>query len=475
MKKQFLFAIAVTMLTACVNTDNFKEVSDPVENAIDFSTFANKQTKAENSTATDKYGLENYNTHFKVWGYKNARNAAGTDNEDTYLFGKTDETYPGTIVQYSSSAWVYSPLRFWDKSANYYRFFAASPANRTWVYTSTAGQEKIALNDFIISGANRVLTGASGNVVDKALGFSANDYDEIDSKATLSNLNGEDLMISTDITNWHTYTGTAVNLEFNHILSRLNIGVRKSKDLENYVVKLNTLEIHNLVKKASFNEGATLTTSNAGIYLNDKTGATAPQLLQNGTYARWTPAESGTRFTDNTMKYYVEEDSKVKPLEIKAVGPATGITDPDQYRYVFQGLVIPQVVNYAATVASTEDGFKMDGSNVASYSTYPYLVIDYEIWTAAEDARTYVATDPEVILDPTLLGTTKAAVDSYKIDGYKYFYNLSEAFGGSSTANTYFCEGYQNTLKITLKPTAIAFDAEVFYWANGTTHEVDIQ
>lgn len=476
MKKDlFLIAAAVTMLTACVNNDTFREVGDPVESIIDFSTFTNKQSKAENSTATDKYDLENYNTHFKVWGYKNGKNATGNANVDTYLFGKTNDTYPGTVVQYSSSAWTYSPLRFWDKSANYYRFFAASPANRNWVYTSTAGSEKLALNDFEIKGENRVLDGNStASAVDAPLGFtSGQDYDVINAKATLSNLNEEDLMISTDITNYTNYTNTAVNLEFNHILSRLNIGVRKSNALDNYVVKLNTLEIHNLVKKASFNEGEALTTSNAGIYMNDKTNATTAQLLQGGTAARWTPAASEARFTDNTMRYYVEDNNVVVPVEINAKAPATG--SADQYRYVFQGLVIPQVVNYSQTVASTaESGFKMDGSN-ANASSNPYIVIDYEIWTKAEEARDYVATDPEAILDPDLVGTQKAAVPSYKIDGYKYFYNLSEAFGGTTSANTYFCEGYQNTLKITLAPAAITFDAEVFYWADGTVHEIEIQ
>ena len=473
MKKELLFiAAAATMLTACVNTDNFKEISE-VESPIDFSTFTTQQTKAENSTAIDKFALEKYNTHFKVWGYKNAKNTAGEGYVDTYLFGKTNDTYPGTVVQYASSAWTYSPLRFWDKSAKYYRFFAASPANKNWVYTPTETSAKLSLNDFPISGANRVLTGESGDVVDKALGFtSGQNYDVIDSKATLSNLNDEDLMISTDITNWNNYTGTAVTLEFNHILSRLNIGVRKSHDLENYVVKLKTLEIHNLIKQASFDEGATLTTANAGIYMTTaekEESPTSAALLQKGTAARWQAAATPVRFTDNTMKYY-----ETSPLEINAVEPAESTAD--QYRYVFQGLVIPQVVNYTATVASTaESGFKMDGSNADDYSTYPYLVIDYEIWTKTEAERLYRAEDPEVILGNATVGTTRAEIPSYKIDGYKYFYNLSEAFGGTASANTYFCEGYQNTLKITLKPTAIAFDAEVFYWANGTTHEVEIQ
>lgn len=473
MKKHSFILAAAAIVASCSSNDNFKEINAPGD-AIGFTTFAKIQTKAENSTeTTKKYALENYNTHFKVWGYKNAKNATGTANEDTYQFGKNGDNYPGTVVQLNGSVWTYSPLRFWDRSANYYRFFAASPANRAWIYTSTAGSEKLALNDFEISGYNRVLVGnATASAVDAPLGFTANqDYDAIDAKATLSNLNGEDLMISTDITNYKTYTSDAVNLEFNHILSRLNIGVRKSKELATYVVKLNKLEIHNLVKTASFDEGKVLNTTNAGIYMADNTSATTAQLLQNGTAARWT---SSARFTDNTMKYYVEDNNNaVVPLEIKAVEPSTGTAD--EYRYVFQGLVIPQVVNYTATVASTDaSGFKIDGSNVSDYSTYPYLVIDYEIWTADEEARTYTATDPEVIEGTKQVGDDRAAIDSYKLGGYKYFYNLSEAFGGTSSANTYFCEGYQNNLKITLKPTIITFDAEVFYWENGTTHEVNL-
>ena len=51
MKKELLLiAAAATMLTACVNTEDFREISE-AESAIDFSTFTTKQTKAENSNA----------------------------------------------------------------------------------------------------------------------------------------------------------------------------------------------------------------------------------------------------------------------------------------------------------------------------------------------------------------------------------------------------------------------------------------
>lgn len=479
MKKQLLLiAAAATMFAACTMNDNFNEITQEKSNeAIGFSTYSTRQTRgtAENSTATSTEGLENYNTHFLVWGYKNAMKADKSGAEDVYQFGKDGANYPGTVVQYADPAWSYSPLRFWDKSAYYYRFFAAAPANKNWQYTSTAGSGKLVLNNFTIKGENRVLVGnTTENAIDAPLGVSAGTAitsTEIDSKATLSNLNDEDLMISTDLEIAPTTYGNDVVLEFNHILSRLNIGVRKSKDLANYNVYLKTIKVCNLIKQASFDEGRALTTANAGIYDPDKTASTPrATLLSKGTAARWQAAATPVRFTDtdNSMRYYVDANNDgADPLTINAVEPASG-TD-DKYNYVYQGLIIPQTITYEATQLSTAaSGFKMDGST-ASNASNPYILIEYEIWAPAEAARTYVETDPEVRNGSANVGDQKDAVASYKLDSYKYYYNLAEVFNGNAVltpGDITFCEGYQNTLKITLAPAAIVFDPVVFHWDN---------
>ena len=473
MKKSYLMiAAAATLFAACSSNDTFKEVTTP-DAEIGFSTLAAKQTRAENSTQNNTDNLEGYNTTFKVWGYKNVYVNANPNNTDEYVFGHvvgTSTTYPGTVVRYVGTKWVYSPLRFWDKSANYYKFFAAAPARMAWEWDDT--NDKLSLDDFAIKGENRVTDGTG------ALGVLTYTSNTSAPKALLmSDIDDEDLMISTDITDWKKYDGTDVNLQFNHILSRLNIGFRKATDLDDYIVKLNTIEIHNLVKQASFNENTTLTKLNAGIYGSyaDTEDPTQDDLLIKGTAARWTAASTPVRFTSNEMKYLVKSNNEVVPLEIDYTETSTATKHG--YQYVFQGLVIPQVIGYTKTIeaVSTEPGgFKMDGSN-ATTSSNPYIVIDYEIWTKDHSSETYAATDPEVIGGIANEGDSKPA--SYKLDGYKYFYNLADVFNGNTTGtkDITFCEGWQNTLLITLKPTKISFDAVVYGWADNGEVEVNIE
>ena len=473
MKKSYLIiAAAAASLASCSNNDNFKEIT--TDTTIGFSTFTTKQTRAAENSGKNTYNnLENYNTTFKVWGYKNVQVSSNQANDD-YVFGhvvsETSTTYPGTVVKYVSTDWSYSPLRFWDKSANYYNFFAASPAK--WAWDWDEDNDKLSLANFAIKGENRVTDGTG------ALGVLTYTYDATNSNALLmSDLDDEDLMISNDQTEWKNYSGTDVSLEFNHILSRLNIGIRKATILDDYIVKLNTIEIHNMVKQASFDENATLNKTNAGIY-GDFTDVESPEtaaLLKKGTAARWSAGTTPVKFTSNEMKYLVvdaNDNNKVVPLEIDYTETAN--TEKTGYQYVYQGLVIPQIVGYTKTIesVSSETGLKMDGSN-ATVDSNPYIVISYEIWTKDHSSETYVATDPEVIGGIAQAGDNKPA--SFKLDGYKYFYNLADVFNADTDKPITFCEGWQNTLLITIKPEAITFDATVVDWDDNGAVPVDIE
>ena len=46
--------------------------------------------------------------------------------------------------------------------------------------------------------------------------------------------------------------------------------------------------------------------------------------------------------------------------------------------------------------------------------------------------------------------------------------------GDGQTTNVTFGEGWMNTLKITINPVAIDFDADVYEWAPVTPVEVDV-
>ena len=98
--KKYLFILATAAIAvSCSENDSFKEI-DTQDTVIGFTTYTGKLTRAaENSSATKKYNLEDYNTTFKVWGYKIVNGTetpvmgAVAGNNNTY-------TYPGQLVEH---------------------------------------------------------------------------------------------------------------------------------------------------------------------------------------------------------------------------------------------------------------------------------------------------------------------------------------------------------------------------------------
>lgn len=419
--KKYLFILATAAIVAsCSDNDTFKEINTQEGGAISFETFTTKQTRAENSTETSQSALNNYNTTFLVWGYKTINNA------DTYVFGKTsgeNPTYPGQLVQYTT-AWTYSPIRVWDKSAESYDFYAAAPSTASWVWDAT--NNALALNNFVITGTNAVTTVGTTNTASEAI-----------------SVDGEDLMISTDKTVAPAQFGSAVQLDFNHILSRLNIGIQKGADVYDYTVKLNSIKVFNLIKKASFDEDADLTgvTPAYGTTTDDGYG-TAAYTLSHGVEARWTKSNVATdKFTSGEMNYVNAEGLEITSSEaIPSHDPAV----TSSYQYVFKGLVIPQTVAFAQTKLPTDNqadftvDFNINGSNRDNLGM-PYIEIKYEIGTTENSTYT-------------------------KGDDFTYYYNLADVFNAAGTGDFTFCEGWQNTLLITLKPDIITFTPMVYNW-----------
>lgn len=464
MKKSYLMiAAAVAMFTACQDTDTFREINTQQENnAIGFSTFTNKQTRAENAIETSENALEAYNTTFRVWSNKYINKGQKDDQnnivyEITPVFGGTD--YAGEKVEYKTTPvstlignWDYDPIRFWDKTATKYDFYAASPfipknaSGEDVIWSFNAENKMISLPTFTVSGINRVTAATNG--VD-ALGVTTS----LD-KAAVMSYNQEDLMIATDIPSYTDYSysahSTGVNLQFNHILSRLNIAIRKkSPELDDFTVKLNSFKIYNMYSNGDFDES--------------RSNNQSSPALNAGTTARW--MNRTTQFTPGNMTF-----EPTTALDITS----TSATTDNTYQYVYEGLVIPQNIGYSKTVLVNEenkptDCLWIDGSNAVSSGegtwSKPYVVIDYAIWTKAVDAVLYTAEDQEVINGLKQVGDEKTpAVAEKKIEGYKYYFNLAEIFGGTTDAGIDFCEGWQNTLKITLAPAAIKFDADVYQW-----------
>lgn len=359
MKKQyFLMAITATMFAACSQTEIIDEVADnSTPKAIGFTTYAEGQTRAENSGADYTWHLESHHKTFNVWAYKNV--------SDTKVFN-------GDVVTHDGSIWKYTDTRYWDKAADKYEFYAAAPAvdkssnNMQWVLnTNTNAQydDYFTLQDYSIVGNNL-----------NATVFSS--YTQ--SFATLAN--DLDLMIADKkpVTTFYN----DVDLKFTHILSRLNITVKK-KDITN-AVNLVSLEVYNL--------------NNIGDF--DESKVTDPSA---GTNARWATDKTNFISYAYTGGEEVTEDAQ----------------------YAIQALVLPQ--------DAAAENIYLDGRDITLATSKPFIKLVYTI-------------------------TSGSNVETFAV-----YYNLSKVFNDAATKLA-FNEGWQNTLNITIKPTAITFDANVATW-----------
>jgi len=445
--------------------------------AITFDTYAPNMTRAENSGNTSTTGLDDHHSNFYVWAskyaagkYQNvwAANTPGTvtttqqtayytqAEADTYNASLTGHITSGetftaeTAAAYNNATstteaaanatitdaqakaynatlsgakhegdiktlavWTASPLKFWDKTASKYNFFAAAP--KFYIDGETAigwnlvfKQEPVAANgsnpavaadyseatitlaDFVLNG-NNVRTAAS-TVPTKSFKSVAD----------------VDLMIASPCeilrTSYNKATPDDVNLQFNHILSRLNILVKKGDNIKNCEVSLTGLQVFNLKNKGSFNESLASTTSSP--------------TLASGTIKRWEATGSPSAVQVGTAGNL--KDYTPTAITLASTSSTTGVTQTAQY--VLETLIIPQDITF--------ETIDIDGSGTHNQA---YIRIDYTI------------------------------------DGQDYygFYNLAKCFNATATSgsNTVaFCEGWQNNLTITINPNAIQFTGEVFGW-----------
>lgn len=400
MKKSYLTLAAVAAIMAsCSNEVLIDQVETP-EVAIGFETFNNKATKAdpkaENSSETGIEGLEGHHLTFSVWGYKDVQTA--------YVFGTS--TTAGQKVEYkvwsgSTQTWNYTPVRFWDKNSNSYEFYAAAPETTTaplW----TLNANTAAQNDDYFTLSNVTLkdaTLASTSFVESM----KEDKKANDAAATHASSGNIDYMIASPKNVLNASYSQKVQLDFNHILSRLNITVKKGEKLNNVTpaadakLELVSLEVCNMKNVGSFDES--------------QANESSTPKLSEGTVARWATPTGSLTYTANK------------------------VTEVTTEVYVLQSLVMPQETAYDATV--TRDGKYTNTKIDLNGNAAPYIKLVYKIGT-----------------DNTTTGT--------KAEEYTAYYNLASVFGKTSALA--FNEGWQNTLKITIDADVIEFEPKVFNW-----------
>lgn len=417
MKKFIFLSIVAITAVSCSSNDPIREYNESEGNAIQFESYAQTLTRAENSTNNAIWVFFNHHNNFQIWGYKNTAANNKPVFEGDYVT-VTEESTPGTY-KYTNST-----VRFWDKAATKYEFYAAAPyAENMWTFTpptTTDQSDGTLATTSTLTGTNLQISSPSKDLKN-SFKSAAGDVDK---------------MIASPCP-W-TQIGSTVNLHFNHILSKMNISIRKAESLKEWKVTLKSFNVYNMKGTGSFNEAkATATTS--------------------GSIVRWNNDES----TPSGSVTY----TSIANWEI---ANGVGVENNSDYKYIIESLVIPQNINWEALATDGNARTTPSVINAASTSSAPYFVIEY---TLQHDENNDNDFDDE---------------DDFE-ENYKAYYNLAAAFGMDGTTDKTiipFNEGWQNTLNITIQPDEINFDADVYQWAeyfpktdnnDVDGHEVDVK
>lgn len=498
-KSLFIIAAAVALFAACEDNDairkDLKDGDTESNGVIGFTSFTEKVTKAENSESLYSWTFFNHQESFQVWARKNNQ--------------PLKEIFDGTKVTVTEDAGVYtysySPERYWDKVADNYFFYAAAPAPAdgaawSWTFngdntiidgpsTINKGYFTIAGDKFALNGVNLQSVGVNGGPTTA--------LKNVFKTATNNSKTDVDLLIADDApvakSFYNKANPDAVNLNFIHILSKLNITVSTSLDENDYDVDLLGFEVKNVPNTGSFNEN----TAN---------------LAANKKWVRWTLDAAPTKIDIPTgieaydaSTYTIDTDKKVDVPYTNTT--ATNPVAAPGKKYIVESLIIPQNINYERVAL---DGAAHDAVNQAGV---PYQ--SYEAYEAAKhndqtrltedqfnalikddgnggktfadgisnDNKTEISEIPEIHIDAYTVPAQPYFTITYSINGEVFTanYNLVAAFKNydndghladgttAITETTFpFYEGWQNTLNIIIKPTAIQFTADVAQWSDNT-------
>ena len=242
MKKSYLMiAAAATLFAACSSNEMRNDVTENVEIAF-------QQKGIENLTkaALTLSWFTTDGNAFGVNGYKGA----------TQIF--TNEK-----VTYGNSDWSHPTVRFWDKAASNYNFYAYAP------YTSTAPTFNTT-NGYTFTGS--IITDITTDGADKAVAWKTN----------------------TSYSECCSTHGSHVQLTFNHVLSKLGFMIKTTSEI--------------------MTEGATITVKK--IELDFPTAATST----------WTQTAAGAAPGTTSFTTYAGKDGTTYETEVYNNGTGTPLT-----------------------------------------------------------------------------------------------------------------------------------------------------
>ncbi|MBQ3942091.1 MAG: fimbrillin family protein [Bacteroidales bacterium] len=201
MKKLMILAVAAIAMVGCAKTYEVVETSQE-QSPIGFGTWTDVMTKSR-SAGTDSFANGD---KFDVYGTKTVGES-------------TTKVFNGVAVAYNGTVWSYSPVRFWDKNASNYTFYAVLP-----------------FVDANADGANDIISSAG---VNEAFGHFTSNNIVFDAPTT----NNQDILVASKYSRTASpMTTSEVQLAFNHIASLVDIKVKKDKALADADATVNIIK-----------------------------------------------------------------------------------------------------------------------------------------------------------------------------------------------------------------------------------------
>ena len=351
----FIIAAAALVLAGCAENDAIKrdvrESNNQNNGAIAFTSFTEKVTKAENSDALYTWSFYDHQETFQVWARK-------SNQPIKELFEGTTVTVANDGNEYT---YTYAPDRYWDKLADSYFFYAAAPDpdGAEWIWTFNDGgidtdPANINQGYFTIGGNKFALNGVNLQSVDN--GGATTALKNTFKAATNNSKKDVDLLIADETpvarSFYNKANPEAVNLNFIHILSKLNITVSTSLDETGnnaHVVDLLAFKVFNIPNTGSFDESSKdFTQSKQQIrWALDDDADPSTVDIPTGIEA-YDPA---TYAIDNSKKVSVPYTSKGK-------------------KYIVESLIIPQEINYQRVALDGLPHDQVDAEDPKPFASY---------------------------------------------------------------------------------------------------------
>ena len=337
MKRYILIVAAVALAT--VSCSRNYDVNPAGEGtAIGFGTWAENLTKAARQPGSSSFTESGYQDNdFNVYGYKT-------------LSGTPTQVFNGDVVSTTDgTSWTYSNTRYWDVNASDYAFFAVSPAGKVASATATTGA-----------------------ITTSTITFAGNN---------------EDILVANKETVTTIPAPSAVELDFNHVASLVDINVKKSPALSNATVTISAFALENIEDDGALTIAAANYTDGTGVL----SVASSDWGTDDGTLKAYLPANGITPvYGDTNTSGAISNDNRktiAKDPAFNATTPAT----PTGSTALITGLIVkPQAFDNTKTAALSQKvtftyQIASGGGDVNEYSATLWLADFDDAYDNAQD------------------------------------------------------------------------------------------